>query len=90
MKTEFDFGYTLEIYEKGNYGTVKRKYFVDMIDLVTFTNKNARKYNTNYIINVIKKPDFITLYSGCIHTFNRRIEMALIQVTFSRLIHYHD
>lgn len=55
MKTELEHGYTLELYEKFNYGTVKRKYFEDMLDLVTFTNKNARKYNTNYIINVIKK-----------------------------------
>ncbi len=49
MKTEFDFGYELEIYEKGNYGTVKRKYFEDMLDLVTFTNKNART-SIEYII----------------------------------------
>jgi hypothetical protein len=80
MKTEFDFGYMLEIYEKGNYGTVKKKHFVDMLDLVTFTNKNARKYNTNYIIDVINKTDDISLYKGCIHTFNIKINKILVFV----------
>lgn len=83
MKTEFDFGYMLEIYEQGNYGTVKKKHFVDMLDLVTFTNKNARKYNINYIIDVINKTNYISLYSGCIHTFNRRVDIALMSGTYN-------
>ena len=82
MKTEFDFGYELEIYEKGNYGTVKRKYFVDMIDLVTFTNKNART-SIEYIIEVINKTEFKTRYKGSIHTFNRKVNEILIQGDYS-------
>jgi hypothetical protein len=83
MKTELDLGYTLEIYEKGNYGTVKRKYFEDMLDLVTFTNTKARNYNTDYIIDVINKTEFKTRYKGCIHTFNRKVNEILIQGDYS-------
>lgn len=82
MKTEFDFGYELEIYEKGNYGTVKRKYFANILDLVTFTNKNARKYkywNNNYCIDVINKTKYTTAYKGCIHKFNEKIGKALLE-----------
>lgn len=80
MKTELDFGYTLEIYEKGNYGTVKRKHFADMLDLVTFTNKNAINYSTDYIINVTNKTDDISLYKGYIHDFNIKINKILVFV----------
>ena len=82
MKTELDLGYTLEIYEKGNHGTVKRKYFEDMLDLVTFTNKNART-SIEYIIDVINKTESKTRYKGCIHTFNRKVNEILIQGDYS-------
>lgn len=82
MKTELDLGYTLEIYEKGNYGTVKRKYFEDMLDLVTFTNKNART-SIEYIIDVINNTESKTRYKGCIHTFNRKVNEILIQGDYS-------
>lgn len=85
MIIELDLGYTLEIYEKGNYGTVKQKYFVDMIDLVTFTNRNARNYSTDYIINVTDKTDNISLYKGCIHAFNIKINKILVFVLSSVL-----
>lgn len=78
MKTEFDFGYELEIYEKGNYGTVKRKYFEDMLDLVTFTNTKARRY-IGYCINLNDKTNDREVYSGCIHKFNIKVTKALLQ-----------
>lgn len=82
MKTEFDFGYELEIYEKGNYGTVKRKYFEDMLDLVTFTNTKARRY-IGYCINLNDKTNDIEIYSGCIHKFNVLVARALLQLDFN-------
>ena len=77
MKTELDFGYTLEIYEKGNYGTVKSKFFDDMMDLITFTNTNARKYN-GYCINVFDKTKHKEIYKGCIHKFLAKVGKALL------------
>lgn len=86
MKKELDFGYSLEIYEKGNYGTVKRKYFIDMLDLVTFTNKHARTYNTNYIIDVINRTGDVRLYKGCIHSFNKGVNEILVFVLSLKLV----
>lgn len=86
MKKELDFGYSLEIYEKGNYGTVKRKYFIDMLDLVTFTNKHARTYNTNYIIDVINRTGDVQLYKGCIRSFNKGVNEILVFVLSLKLV----
>lgn len=78
MKTELEHGYTLELYEKFNYGTVKMKYFIDMLDVVTFTNRMARRY-IDYCICLIDKTNDIELYSGCIHKFNVKVARALLQ-----------
>jgi len=83
MKKEFDFGYMLEIYEKNKYyGTVKKKHFVDMLELVTFTNKKARTPNIDYMVNVINQTDFSIVYDGCIYVFNRRVNIALMEGTY--------
>lgn len=84
MEMEDCHGYTLELYKKGNYGTVRHKYFVDMLDLVSFTNIKARRYN-DYCINVFDKTNNRELYSGCIHKFNVKVVKALLQ---SDLINY--
>jgi hypothetical protein len=83
MKKEFDFGYTLEIYEKGNYGTVKRKHFENMLDLVTFTNKKARTPNIDYIVEVINRYEHKIRYKGSIYIFNIKVNEILIQGDYS-------
>ena len=77
MKIEDCYGYILELYKRGNYGTVKRKFFVDMLDLVSFTNTKARRY-IDYCINLTDKTNDIEVYSGCIHVFNRKVDIALM------------
>lgn len=83
MKIEDCHGYILELYKKGNYGTVKRKFFVDMLDLVSFTNTKARRY-IDYCICLIDKTNDIELYSGCIHKFNVKVTKALLEVDLNK------
>jgi len=83
MKTELEHGYTLEIYEKVNYGTVKMKYFIDMLDVVTFTNRFARRY-IDYSISLIDKTNDIEVYIGCIHKFNVKVARALLEVDLNK------
>ena len=82
MEIEDCHGYTLEIYKRGNYGTVKRKFFVDMLDVVSFTNTKARRY-IDYCINLNDKTNYREVYRGCIHKFNVRVARALLEVDLS-------
>jgi len=82
MQIEDCHGYTLELYKKGNYGTVSHKHFVDMLDLVSFTNTKARRY-IDYCINLNDKTNDIEIYSGCIHKFNVLVARALLQLDFN-------
>ena len=84
MIKEFNYGYSLEIYDKGNYGTVKRKFFVDMIDLITFTIKSERKNNTS-IIDICDETRNTTRYKGCIALFNKKVNEVLMQGNYTIL-----
>lgn len=75
--------YTLEIYNKVNYENVKVKFFNDMLDLVSFTNKNARKYDDCYVKVINETDDTEYVYDGCIHVFNRKVNEILIQGDYS-------
>ena len=77
MKIESNYGYTLEIYKYGNYGTVKHKFFDDMLDLITFINVNARKYN-GYCINVFDKTNHKDVYKGCVIKFLAKVGKAFL------------
>lgn len=84
MRIEPNYGYSLEIYDKGNYGTVKRKFFVDMIDLITFTIKSERKNNTS-IIDICDETRNTTRYKGCIALFNKKVNEVLMQGNYTIL-----
>lgn len=91
MRIESYYGYSLEIYDKGNYGTVKRKKFIDMIELVTFTFKSELKNHTSIIditgsiIDIKGKSYDKPVYKGCITLFNRKANEILEQGNYTIL-----
>ena len=76
--------YTLEIYNKVNYENVKVKCFIDMLDLVSFTNKNAKKYDDCCVKVINETDDNEYVYDGCIHKFNVKVARALLEVDLSK------
>lgn len=93
MKIECHYDFTIKIYEKGNCENVKiEKDFVDMLDLVSFTNKIERKYD-DCCIEVINNSvdaddveciyDTKCVYDGCLHIFNRNVDAVLMNGDYS-------
>lgn len=82
MKIKSNYAYGLKIYNMGNEGTVKQKLFSDMVDLVSFTNKNEINNPSNLfrrIVEVCDKTNNKNLYKGYMVVFNRKVNKILIQ-----------